>query len=621
MFGSDQDAVRPAFGPAAGQPADPAWREGDEGVTDTRRPELAGTFGMVSSTHWLASSTAMAMLEAGGNAFDAAVAAGFTLQVVQPHLNGPGGDLPVIFARADEQLPTVLCAQGPAPAGATSAHFAELGLGLIPGSGPLAATVPGATLGWLTLLRDHGTLDLRAVLGPAISYARDGFPLVGDSVGQAIATVEELFRTDWTTSAAVYLPGDRVPRAGELFRNPAQAATYERLVAASEAGGSRESRLDNAIAAWTEGFVAQAIDAFCPLPWRDSSGERHAGVLTGEDMAQWRPTYEQPAHLDVHGVTVCKTAAWGQGPVLLQSLALLEGLALRPGTADFVHLVVEAEKLAFADREAWYGDVPDVPMTELLSAAYNAQRRALITDGASLDLRPGSPAGRTPRLPSFVGSASGAAGAESGIGEPVTTSDGVRRGDTVHVDVVDRWGNIVAAMPSGGWLQSSPVIPELGFGLGTRLQMAWLEPGLPNSLAPRKRPRTTLSPTLVMRDGIAVLACGSPGGDQQDQWQLVFLLHHLLGGSDLQESIEAPSFHTTHFPSSFYPRASEPGHLVVEDRLGDDVIDELTRRGHVVRRAGPWSLGRMCAVSRAPASGVLKAAANPRGGLGYAVGR
>jgi gamma-glutamyltranspeptidase/glutathione hydrolase len=195
------------------------------------------------------------------------------------------------------------------------------------------------------------------------------------------------------------------------------------------------------------------------------------------------------------------------------------------------------------------------------------------------------------------------------------------RGDTVHVDVVDRWGNIVAAMPSGGWLQSSPVIPELGFGLGTRLQMAWLEPGLPNSLAPGKRPRTTLSPTLVMRDGVAVLACGSPGGDQQDQWQLVFLLHHILGGADLQEAIEAPSFHTTHFPSSFYPRASEPGHLVVEDRLGDDVIDELTRRGHVVKRAGPWALGRMCAVGRDPASGVLKAAANPRGGLGYAVGR
>ncbi|MDQ1496569.1 MAG: gamma-glutamyltranspeptidase / glutathione hydrolase, partial [Actinomycetota bacterium] len=382
-------------------------------MTGTRRPELAGTFGMVSSTHWLASSTAMAMLEAGGNAFDAAVAAGFTLQVVQPQLNGPGGDLPLIFARADEQRPTVLCAQGPAPAGATSRHFAELGLDLIPGSGPLAATVPGATLGWLTLLRDHGTLELRDVLQPAISYARDGFPLVGDSVSQAIATVEALFRADWTTSAAVYLPGGRVPKAGELLRNPAQAATYERLVAAAKTGSSRESRLDNAIAAWTDGFVADAVDAFARLPWRDSSGQPHAGVLTGADLAGWRPTYEEPAQLDVHGVTVCKTAAWGQGPVLLQSLALLVGLDLVPGTADFVHLVVEAEKLAFADREAWYGDVPDVPMTELLSAGYNAQRRALISDRASLDLRPGSPTGRPPKLPSFVGSTNGAAGAES----------------------------------------------------------------------------------------------------------------------------------------------------------------------------------------------------------------
>jgi gamma-glutamyltranspeptidase/glutathione hydrolase len=205
-------------------------------------------------------------------------------------------------------------------------------------------------------------------------------------------------------------------------------------------------------------------------------------------------------------------------------------------------------------------------------------------------------------------------------GEPTVSNDGVTRGDTCHVDVMDQWGNVISATPSGGWLQSSPTIPELGFCLGSRLQMFWLEEGLASSLAPGLRPRTTLTPTLVLRDGVPVLACGSPGGDQQDQWQLLFLLRHLAGGQDLQEAIDAPAWHTTGFPSSFYPRATEPGGLVMESRLGSAVQDELVRRGHVVTSADPWSLGRLCAVSREP-DGVLAAAANPRGMQGYAVGR
>jgi gamma-glutamyltranspeptidase/glutathione hydrolase len=220
------------------------------------------------------------------------------------------------------------------------------------------------------------------------------------------------------------------------------------------------------------------------------------------------------------------------------------------------------------------------------------------------------------------------AGLGPGLGEPTvsvdgltTRPDGVTRGDTCHLDIVDRWGNMVAATPSGGWLQSSPVVPSLGFPLGTRLQMTWLQPGLPNSLAPGRRPRTTLSPSLALRDGEPVLAFGTPGGDQQDQWSLHFFLAVALGGLSLQEAIDAPNWHTDSFPSSFHPRTTQPGSVTVESRVGEAAVAELRRRGHLVTVADAWSEGRMCAVARDPRTGVLSAAANPRGMQGYAVGR
>jgi gamma-glutamyltranspeptidase/glutathione hydrolase len=290
--------------------------------------------------------------------------------------------------------------------------------------------------------------------------------------------------------------------------------------------------------------------------------------------------------------------------------------------AGLVHSAVEAVKLAMADREAWYGDTGNVPVAELLSPTYAAERRALIGNLASTELRPGSPAGRPPRLPSLVTeNAPHRPSAAPGSGEPTVSRTGTTSGDTCHVDVVDRWGNIVSATPSGGWLQSSPVVPELGFPLGTRAQMFWLEPGLPNSLAPGKRPRTTLTPSLALRgDGHAV-AFGSPGGDQQEQWQLCFWLAHADGGLNLQEAIDAPAWHTTSFPSSFSPRESYPGQMVLESRFPAATIEELRRRGHDVVVSDAWSLGRLSAVSRDPETGILRAAANPRGMQGYAVGR
>ena len=561
-------------------------------MTFTTRPELRGTFGMVASTHWLASAAGMAVLEGGGNAFDAAVATGFTLQTVEPHLNGPGGDLPVVFWSAERGEPLVLCAQGTAPAAATIERYRELGHELVPGTGLLAACVPGAFDGWMLLLRDFGTLGPEDVLRFAIGYAENGYPVLPGMT----ATIERavpLLR-DWPASAELYLPA---PPPGTLFRNRALAAAYRRIL--DEAGqGPREARIDRARAAFYRGFVAETIDGFC------GAG---GGLLTGQDLAGWEATLEPPATYDYGDFRVCKTGPWGQGPVFLQQLALLSGFDLRElgqGSAEYVHTVVECAKLAFADREAFYSDPAfvDVPLERLLSAEYNDGRRGLIGEDASGELRPGGG-----RLPTLVEAA-----ATVGAGEPT-------RGDTVHLDVADRFGNLVSATPSGGWLQSSPVIPGLGWPLGTRAQMFWLEEGLPSSLEPGKRPRTTLSPSIALRVGEPYLAFGTPGGDQQDQWSLHAFLDHVHFGLDLQAAIDAPGFHTDHFPTSFYPRQAQPRSLALEARFPEEVVTELRDRGHDVQVADEWSLGRVSAVARD--NGLLKAGASPRGMQGYAVGR
>lgn len=590
----------------------------------TTRPEIRGRFGVCASTHWLASAVGMRMLELGGNAFDAAVAMGLTLQVVEPHLNGPGGDMPAMIWDARAQKARVLCAQGPAPAGATIAHYKSLGLDRVPGTGMLATVIPGAFDGWMLMLRDYGSLPLATVMEPAIDYARHGYPLVPQIV-EAIARVESHFRAHWTDSAAVYLPHGRLPRAGELFRNPQLAATWERLLRESS-GGGREAEIEKARAIWSQGFIAQAIDDYVKKAWvMDTSGHRHQAVLTGEDLARWQAHYEEPIKARYRGWEILKCGPWTQGPVLLQCLQILEGFdmaAMDPYGPDFIHTTVEAMKLAFADREAWYGDpnFADVPLADLLSPEYAAQRRALMEAHANGDLRPGAPGGRVPRLPPAF-----AADKQAGAGEPTmqTNAQGETRGDTCHIDVIDRWGNMVSATPSGGWLQSSPIIPALGFCLNSRAQMFWLEEGLPSSLAPGKRPRTTLTPSLGFFEDRIQMAFGTPGGDQQDQWQLLLLLHVIDHGMNLQQAIDAPAFHTDHMPSSFWPRAAQPNSLTVESRFPQKTIDELQRRGHAVTVGGPWSEGRLSAAAREQTNeGVLlRAGANPRGCQGYAVGR
>ena len=437
-------------------------------MTFTTRPEIVGTFGMAASTHPIATAAGMAILEEGGTAFDAAVAMGLTLQVVQPHLCGLGGDVPIIGFDAASNSSWVLCGQGVSPAAASAEHFAELGLDLVPGTGQLPAVVPGAFGAWMTLLTHHGTLPLRSIMRFAIDAARVGFALPPRAAA-AIGMLESTFREHWTSSAEVYLPGGRAPAAGERFTNPQLANTLERLLAEGEAAGSAPAaQAEAARRAFYEGFVAEGIDAFRETPVRDSSGRDHRGLLGGDDVASWSATFEEPARATFRGHEVLKTQAWGQGPVLLQQLMILDGLDLEsaaPASADLIHVVVEAAKLAFADREAYYGDAaasegqgPDVPLDALLSPAYAAERRALITDSAASGLHPGSPDGRTPVLPDAVlGDRGIQAPAGAGVGEPTIT-----KGDTVHLDVVDRWGNVLSVTPSGAWLQSSPIIPGLG---------------------------------------------------------------------------------------------------------------------------------------------------------------
>ena len=609
----------------------------------TTRPELIGTFGVASATHWIPAQTALSVLEQGGNAFDAAVAGGFVLQLLEPHLNGPGGEVPILYWDEARRSIEVINGQGNAPQEATPTAYRRLGFDLVPGVGLLAATVPGAFGAWMTLLRDKGTWSLAQVLAPTISYARNGFP-VCQRLSEAILGVRRLFQSEWLDSAQIWLRDGRVPRPGSLLTLPGFADTLSRVIEeAQRAGPSRTAVIDAAIRTWYSGFVAKEIDLHCRTrPSRDTSGERHAGLLRYEDLASWSAVQEKPITGTFGRFEVAKCGFWSQGPLFLQQLATLchsDLVRYAPEEAGFVHRVVEVTKLAFADRLAWYGIAPHASASAqatLLSKSYGGLRWSQVSPSrASNALLPGAPLERVPRLPDSSASERVFRNSDTrfGVGEPTfqklsTPQEWADQelfvGDTCHIDVIDRHGNMVAATPSGGWLSSSPAIPALGFALGTRLQMTWLDEGLPNTLTPRVAPLTTLSPSLALRDGEPYMVFGTPGGDQQDQWSAAFFLRHALYEMNLQEAIEAPSFHVKHYPSSFWPRQTILNHLNVESRFPERTLEALRGLGHNVQVGEPWSEGRLCACTRVRdrrGQLVLRAAANPRGMQGYAVGR
>jgi gamma-glutamyltranspeptidase / glutathione hydrolase len=597
-FGADVDAHGSAVGDSRPVPF-------------ATRPVLQGTLGMVAAGHYLAAAIGMRLLETGGNAIDAGVASGFALSLLKPQSVGIGGEVPILIHLAKEGRSVAINGQGWAPRAARIPWFTSRGITLIPSDGFLPATVPAQFAAWCTALQHFGTASLADVLGPSVEMAEGGFPVYA-GLESAVAKIADRYTAEWPTSAAIYLRDGRAIPEGTLIRNPDWAHTLKGAIDASlrDAGRGREASIQAAIDYFYSGPVAQqAVDFSSRNAFLDDSGEAHTGLLSLEDFADFgtRGTQiEEPVHVSYRGVEVLKCGPWSQGPVLLQHLKLLEGYdlgSLGHNTAEYLHVYLECAKLAFADREQYYGDpeFTSVPLDRLLSESYAAERRQLVDRRhASLELRPGT-----------------LEVAGAGVGNerwPVVT------GDTTHVDAVDRWGNLFAATPSGGWIGSSPVVEGLGFPLGTRGQMFYLDERHANSLQPQKRPRTTLTPSLALRDGKGWMAFGTPGGDQQDQWSLQFFLNVIDFGMDLQEALDAPTVQSTHFPGSFYPHAADPGGMRAESRIPVEVLDELTARGHKVNVDGGWSHGQVTAVVREP-NGVLSGAASPRGRVAYVMGR
>ena len=582
------------------------------------RPMIQGHSYVVSSGHYLATEAGMSILRRGGSAFDAAAAIGFALTVTMPHQNGIGGEVPtLVYTAADGQVRAV-SGHGVAPAAATLDLFKSLGLSIIPGDGLLGAVVPPALATWVLLLRELGTMRLADVLAPAVELAGQGFAMY-DTLHQAIAGMAGRFKAQWPTSAEVFMPGGCVPACGSLWRQPLWAATFGEIIDIDRRHGDRLDGLQAAYDYFYCGPIAESIVAFCKNEFPDASGSAHAGLLTLADFAAYQAAIEPAASTNYRGLDVFKCPPWTQGPVMLQTLNILEGSDLKAmghNSVAYIHTVTEAMKLAFADREFHYGDPKfvAVPMDRLLAKDYAAARRALIDPNvASMELRPGGyPAIRAQSVidveqafAAFV---------------PGANPDGaVAGGDTTKLEVIDAAGNMISATPSGGWLMSSPVVAGLGFPLGTRGQMFSLTAGHPNCLAPGKRPRTTLTPSIATRGGGPCLSFGSPGGDSQDQWALQFLLNVVEFGMSLQEAVEAPTFWTNHFPSSFHPRKAEPGSLHIEGRVPAAVRDQLAAMGHIVKACADWSGGNTLAVGVGQ-DGLRQAAASPRLDPAYAAG-
>jgi len=588
-------------------------------MTFTTRPTLRGYGGAVCAGHYLATAIGARTLADGGNAADAACAMGLALHVLEPHMNGIAGEVPVLYYEAASDRVHAISGQGVAPARATIDAFSELDLDRIPGSGFLAATVPAALDAWCILLERFGTRSFAEVSAPARGLAENGFPLY-PFLRDTLLALDKKFQSQWPTSAALYNP---VPPVGGRMRNPALARVFAHLATAErDARGGREQGIRAARTAFYAGWVAEEIEAFVGVPVPDDEGRMHAGFLDADDLAGYQGEVDAPLSVDYRGATVFKCPPWTQGPVFLQQLRLLECydlVALEYPSAESLHIWIEAAKLAFADRDANYGDprFADVPLERLLSRTYAVERSKLIADRASFEFRPGC--GRLPVGWPWIDDG------DLIPAEPQAFAAARGRGDTTHLDALDRDGNLAAATPSGAWVMSSPVIPSLGFPIGTRAQMFCLDPSHPNGLAPGKRPRTTLTPSLANLPDGRRIAFGTPGGDQQDQWTLQFFLHLVDAPRgttddrvDLQAAIDAPTLHTLHLPSSFYPRTAQPGWVAVEARMPADLVAELERRGHRVTSSGPWEHGRVMGVTHDAARGLCEGAASPRSQVAYA---
>ena len=567
----------------------------------TTRPVVSGTQGVVATGHPLVSMAGMRMLLAGGNAFDAAVAAGFAAAVVEPTASYTlCGECVALVHDARSGQTLALSGQGVAPALATPAFFRERGLDRIP-TGPganahLSFTVPGAVDAYLTVLETYGTKTVGEILAPAVHYAEHGFPMY-EYMHRLLAVPETQTQFDLYPpgGTAVFYPNGRVPEIGARFVQPALAATLRRLVDADVRGrGERAAGIAAARERFYRGDIAAMIGGF---------SERVGGLLRATDLAGFRAGLEAPLRTTFAGREILGQAAWTQGPVLMQALGMLAGFDLRAmghNSTRYIHVITEALKLAFADRERHYGDAASVPVAGLLAPAYARERAALIRmDRAAPALPPpGHPDGR--------GGAPVPSARATGAAAATAAADG-----TTHIAAIDSDGNMICLTPSGGVFRKSVFAPELGCTLSTRSEMFVLDEGHPNVLAPGKRPRTTLVSYLICDNGVPAITVGCPGGDDQAQADLQLVLNLLVFGMNPQQAVEAPRFSTQTLVNSFYPRVYRPGQLNVEPGIPASTRAELSALGHTVSEIGACGIGAVV-TRRDPATGVLSAGADPR---------
>jgi gamma-glutamyltranspeptidase/glutathione hydrolase len=569
-------------------------------LAPTMRPEIVGQHGIVAAGRHYSVEAGVRILHLGGNAVDAGVATVFAASVVEISHFGFGGESPVLIYDAKTREVIVVNGQGPAPKAATPELFK--GRGKVDGNGPLGATIPAVMDAMAIALASKGTLRLEQVMQPAIELA-DGFPMYPFLREHFVRERAATEKYEW--SAKTYYPNGHVPEAGEMFRQPNLARTLRAIVAAESAAFARTHDRVAAITAGRDAFYTGDIA-------RRIAAADHAagGVFTYEDLAGFHGRIEKPVTTSFHGYDVYKAGAWDQGPVLLQTLNILEPIDLKAmgaNSADYIHTLHEAIKLAFADRNAFYGDpaFTQVPLAGLLSKPYAAERRALIGQRASLEQRPGDPYKFDPDVKApatrYMPHAQG-----------VATPSGI--GDTTCVDVVDAAGNLFSASPSSGWLLGGAFIAgDTGVPLSNRMQVFDLDSKSPNVLAGGKRPRTTLTPTIVLKDGRPFLAMSTPGGDSQDQQLLNVLLDMIVFGMPIQAAIEAPRINSLHPFSSFDNHESEPGVLEVEDRVPAAVRDALTARGHKLHVLGPYGMSTgVVAVGVDPTNGTLRGGADVR---------
>ena len=591
------------------------------------RPVIRGRRGVVAAGHYLATAAGFRIMEQGGNAVDAAAAMSFCLNILEPQSNGIGGDVPTLIYVAKEKKTVAVSGMGWSPQAFTIDWCRDHGIDLVPGDGYLPACVPAPVDTWATAVAHYGKLTFSQVLQPAIDLAENGYALYEELRG-SLSNGLKKFTELYPTTGEIYCPGGKVPEVGSLVRNPDWANSLKKMCAAEAAcGKSRVAGIEAARDVFYKGEIADRILEFISNnPVEDASGKAHTGLLSAEDMAEWHATVEKPVSYNYTGLEVHKCSSWTQGPVFLQQLALLDGFdlaALGHNSTDYIHTYIECAKLAFADREAYYGDplFDEVPFDTLLSASYNEARRQLVGTVASAEMRPGDVGNGIPEyaIGDVAENNRHALNVEArdvrdlGLGHAHVS-------DTTHLDAIDAEGNMVAATPSGGWLGSSPAIKGLGFPIGTRGQMFYLNPDRPNALEPRKRPRATLTPSIVTRNGEPYMAFGTPGGDTQDQVTLEFFLNFAVFGMNIQEALDAPAVYSTHFPSSFYPRQAYPGRMVAEDRIAVATISELEKRGHQVDVVDGWSAGKSMGIHIDVESGTISGGATSRRRIAYAMG-